>query len=139
IDIVPAAGSPTSSDAALVAQLGRDLLGHEWSTTRRAHWQERLAAIGRAATIAEMLRTRDVRRTLGAAAKVNLIGFGPRLDRQAFETTLAASRDGDALPSVVADLADSAEFARSNGALDNEAFVRRMFRRALGDDLDCQP
>jgi hypothetical protein len=139
IDIVPAAGSPTSSDAALVAQLGRDLLGREWSTTQRAHWRERLAAIGRAATIAEMLRTRDVGRTLGAAAKVNLIGFGLQLDRQAFEATLAALRGGDALPSVIADLADSAEFARSNGALDNEAFVRRMFRRALGDDLDRQP
>ena len=138
VDIVPASGSPISSDTAFVAQFGRDLLGHAWSDSERDHWLQRIAENGRAETVAEMLRSREVRRTAIAAATLHLIAFGYHLDRGAFDATLEDLREGHAIPFAAAALASEPAFIRATGTLDDEAFVRRMYRRALGGELDTQ-
>ena len=139
IDIVPAAGSPTSSDAELVDQLGRDLVGRDWSLAQRTRWLAQIAIQGRTAVVAQMLHAMDVRRTAIAAARLNLLALGWNLDRPAFERTLAQLRAGGTFAQAASTLAQDAAVVSATGALDDHAFVRLMFSRALGGELDQQP
>ncbi len=139
IDIVPAAGTPISSDAELVDQLGNDLLGHAWSAALRTHWIARAAAEGRTAVVAQMLRAMEVRRTAIAAARLQLLGIGFNPDRGSFERSLTGLRAGGTISAAASVLAQDAAFVRANGTLSDATFVRLMFSRALGGDLDQQP
>lgn len=139
IDIVALSGSPASSDAEFVDQLGRDLLGRAWSPALRTWWLQRMAAEGRTAVAAQMLRAMDVRRTAIAAARLNLVALGWNPDRTSFERSLAQLRSGATFAAAASTLAQSPAFASATGTLDDRAFVRLMFSRALGGELDQQP
>ena len=139
IDIVPASGSPTSSDAELIDQLGRELLGHDWSPAQRTRWLGLIAGQGRAAVAAQMLQTMEVRRTAIAAARLNLLALGWKLDRPAFERTLALLRAGESFLVAASMLAQDDVVVSATGSFSDRKFVKLMFARALGGQLHRQP
>jgi hypothetical protein len=138
VDLVPASGTPFSSDAELVIQVGHDLLERDWTATEHARWLQFIATHGRVATVKAMLRHVDVERTLASAARIHLIAFGPLFDRPAFERSVARTREGASVPALASELAASSEFIARHGGRDDRAFVRELFRQALRGELNQQ-
>ncbi len=134
-----ASGTPAASDHGFLSQLADDLLGRPWTATELAHWASRLSAVGRIATSREILRSLPVRRGALTAARLALLGFGDTVNRAALESLLAGLRAGEDEPAAARRLAADPAFVRVTRSLGDEAFIRLLWRRALGRDLDAHP
>jgi hypothetical protein len=139
IDLVPASGTPMSSDHELIAQLGHDLLERDWTAAERLRWQQVVAANGRVAMVKAMLRHVEAERTLASAARMHLLAFGPLFDRAGFEQSLAHLRDGASALQLAAELAASEPFVARHASRSDRAFVHELFRQALRGDIEQQP
>ena len=73
------------------------------------------------------------------AARLNLLALGWHLNRPAFEKTLEQLRAGQPHSAVTASLSLDEAVMRDSGHLNDRAFVRLMFARALGGELALQP
>jgi hypothetical protein len=139
VDLVPASGTPFSSDLALITQVGHDMLDRDWTPAEQARWLQFISTHGRVATVKAMLRHIEVERSLASAARMHLIAFGPLFDRAAFEQSLARLRDGLSAAELAAELAAGAPFLARHATRSDRAFVRELFRQALRGELEQQP
>lgn len=139
IDLVQARGTPMSSNAELIDQMAVDLLGRAWSAAERDRWSSMMATHGRVPTIKAMLRSQDIARTSATSARLHALAFGLPFAREGFEASLAQLRAGARLDQVVDSMLARPDFLARYAGMTHQAFVRSLYRQALGGEIEALP
>lgn len=129
---------PFTSPRAIAARQYRDFLGRSLTNTDQAGWASAMQrdGVGAAPLTGRLVESTEFDRRIAPVPRLYLSTFGRIPDHTGLTYWSGRFRAGTGLDRVADQFARSTEFRRTYGALDNGAFVRRVYENVLGRAVD---
>ncbi|WP_162060884.1 DUF4347 domain-containing protein [Undibacterium sp. KW1] len=120
-------------------QLYRDVLFREADTAGVQYWQQQIDSgkMSRAQVAASFMESAEFQSGIGGITRLYFGAFDRLPDREGLAYWMQAQKDGMNLSKVSASFVSSAEFQKTYGALDNTAFVDRVYQNVLHRSSDA--
>ncbi|MFZ6682229.1 DUF4214 domain-containing protein, partial [Undibacterium sp. Tian12W] len=120
-------------------QLYRDVLFREADTAGVQYWQGQIDSgkMSRAQVAASFMESAEFQSGIGGITRLYFGAFDRLPDRDGLAYWMQAQKDGLNLSKISASFVSSAEFQKTYGALDNTAFVDRVYQNVLHRSSDA--
>ncbi len=120
-------------------QLYRDVLFREADTAGVQYWQGQIDSgkMSRAQVAASFMESAEFQNGIGGITRLYFGAFDRLPDREGLAYWMQAQKDGMNLSKISASFVSSAEFQKTYGALDNTAFVDRVYQNVLHRSSDA--
>ncbi|BBB67568.1 hypothetical protein UNDYM_3315 [Undibacterium sp. YM2] len=120
-------------------QLYRDVLFREADTAGVQYWQGQIDSgkMSRAQVAASFMESAEFQSGIGGITRLYFGAFDRLPDREGLAYWMQAQKDGMNLSKISASFVSSAEFQKTYGALDNTAFVDRVYQNVLHRSSDA--
>ncbi|MBI3729453.1 MAG: DUF4214 domain-containing protein, partial [Burkholderiales bacterium] len=120
-------------------QLYRDVLFREADTAGAQYWQGQIDSgkMSRAQVAASFMESAEFQNGIGGITRLYFGAFDRLPDRDGLAYWMQAQKDGMNLSKISASFVSSAEFQKTYGALDNTAFVDRVYQNVLHRSSDA--
>ncbi|WP_162059515.1 Ig-like domain-containing protein [Undibacterium sp. KW1] len=120
-------------------QLYRDVLFREADAAGVQYWQQQIDSgkMSRAQVAASFMESAEFQSGIGGITRLYFGAFDRLPDREGLAYWMQAQKDGMNLSKVSASFVSSAEFQKTYGALDNTAFVDRVYQNVLHRSSDA--
>lgn len=120
-------------------QLYRDVLFREADTAGVQYWQQQLDSgkMSRAQVAASFMESAEFQSGIGGVTRLYFGAFDRLPDRDGLAYWMQAQKDGTNLSKISASFVASAEFQKTYGALDNTAFIDRIYQNVLHRSSDA--
>ncbi|MFZ6708303.1 DUF4214 domain-containing protein, partial [Undibacterium sp. TC9W] len=120
-------------------QLYRDVLFREADTAGVQYWQQQIDSgkMSRAQVAASFMESAEFQSGIGGITRLYFGAFDRLPDREGLAYWMQAQKDGMNLSKISASFVSSAEFQKTYGALDNTAFVDRVYQNVLHRSSDA--
>ncbi|MFZ6777240.1 Ig-like domain-containing protein [Undibacterium sp. Ji83W] len=120
-------------------QLYRDVLFREADTAGVQYWQGQIDSgkMSRAQVAASFMESAEFQGGIGGITRLYFGAFDRLPDRDGLAYWMQAQKDGMNLSKISASFVSSAEFQKTYGALDNTAFVDRVYQNVLHRSSDA--
>ncbi|MFZ6872264.1 DUF4347 domain-containing protein [Undibacterium sp. Di27W] len=114
-------------------QLYRDVLFREADTAGLQYWQGQIdtGKMSRAQVAASFMESSEFQGSIGGITRLYFGAFDRLPDRDGLAYWMQAQKDGMNLSKISASFVASTEFQKTYGALDNTAFVERVYQNVL--------
>ncbi|MBI1772817.1 MAG: DUF4214 domain-containing protein [Burkholderiales bacterium] len=120
-------------------QLYRDVLFREADTAGAQYWLGQIDSgkMSRAQVAASFMESAEFQNGIGGITRLYFGAFDRLPDRDGLAYWMQAQKDGMNLSKISASFVSSAEFQKTYGALDNTAFVDRVYQNVLHRSSDA--
>ncbi|PXX39890.1 DUF4214 domain-containing protein, partial [Undibacterium pigrum] len=120
-------------------QLYRDVLFREADTAGLQYWQGQIETgkMSRAQMAASFMESVEFQTGIGGITRLYFGAFDRLPDREGLAYWMQAQKDGMNLSKISSSFVASAEFQKTYGALDNTAFVDRVYQNVLHRPSDA--
>ncbi len=120
-------------------QLYRDVLFREADTAGVQYWQQQIDSgkMSRAQVAASFMESAEFQSGIGGITRLYFGAFDRLPDREGLAYWMQAQKDGMNRSKISASFVASAEFQKTYGALDNTAFVDRVYQNVLHRSSDA--
>lgn len=133
VGVLTTAGfGPFTSNATLVAQQFRDLVGRAPTASEQSTWVARLDGGQTGGQLVAALRVTSAGAAVDSVARLYWAYFGRVPDASGLDYWISVRRSGTSLSVISSRFAASAEFRATYGSLSNRQFVELVYANVLG-------